>query len=174
MGIHKRVLIILFTILFILIGFEMLKTRMNKEIEYPLQKDGYPKDNIVIINGKEYSLNNIELANSDATINHEIMIKFDDKKNTMLDILLPERICINRWSIEEGNENIDLILYQKIKLPIQNNMKEGNSSVVQRFKIVVPNEQKTKVSFKWANVNEQGKSFKDKKEDYFLKINLTN
>lgn len=51
-------------------------------------------------------------------------------------------------------------------------MLEGISPNVQNFKIQLPEGEGTDLVFKWANVNEADKSFKDKQEDYLLKIIL--
>jgi hypothetical protein len=43
---------------------------------------------------------------------------------------------------------------------------------VQSFRIKVADDEKTTLIFKWSNVNEMGKAFKDKKADYILKITV--
>ena len=49
-------------------------------------------------------------------------------------------------------------------------MMEGRSAEVQRFKIQVAMDETTEILLKWSNINEEDKLFKDKKEDYLLKI----
>ena len=55
--------------------------------------------------------------------------------------------------------------------PIKNeNMVEGPSAAVQKFVLNVAREETSEILLKWANVDEVDKLFKDKKEDYLLKI----
>mgnify|MGYP000105725121 FL=1 len=52
-------------------------------------------------------------------------------------------------------------------------MIEGISTAVQKFKIQVSTDETTEILLKWANINEVDKLFKDKKEDYLLKISVS-
>lgn len=162
------ILIFVFTIslTFLLVGCnEELLMEEKVDVEFPVDENGYPKNNIVLINNKSYP---IQLV-GDSQSNSEIKIKIE-KKSDIVDIVLPRYLPINSWSIEE-REYMSLISYNRINFPIKDkNMSEGISSELQRFKINVPMDENTEILFKWSNINEIDKVFNDKKEDYLLKI----
>lgn len=88
-------------------------------------------------------------------------------------MILPQYLPINTWSIEEENF-INLNAYEKIKYPVkEENMLEGVSASVQKFNIQVAEGDTREIFFKWTNVNEANKLFKDEQEDYLLKIVIT-
>lgn len=162
------ILIFVFTIslTFLLVGCnEKLLMEEKVDVEFPVDENGYPKNNIVLINNKSYP---IQLV-GDSQSNSEIKIKIE-KKSDIVDIVLPRYLPINSWSIEE-REYMSLISYNRINFPIKDkNMSEGISSEIQRFKINVQMDENTEILFKWSNINEIDKLFNDKKEDYLLKI----
>lgn len=87
-----------------------------------------------------------------------------------VEMILPQYLSINIWSIEEENF-IKLNAYEKITYPVKDeNMLEGVSVSVQKFNMQVTEGETREILFKWANVNEANKLFKDKQEDYLLKI----
>lgn len=136
-------------------------------LDFPLDDKGYPKNNIALVNGKAYPM---DLAGEVHT-GSEIEVKID-KARDEIEISLPQYLPINTWSLEEGTY-LDLTSYNKIAYPIKKeNMLEGVSPNVQNFKIQLPEGEGTDLVFKWANVNEADKLFKDKQEDYLLKIIL--
>lgn len=136
-------------------------------LDFPLDDKGYPKNNLLLVNGKTYPM---DLAGGVHT-GSEIEVK-RDKGREDLEISLPQYLPINTWSLEEGTY-LDLTSYNKIAYPIKKeNMLEGVSPNVQNFKIQLPEGEGTDLVFKWANVNEADKLFKDKQEDYLLKIIL--
>lgn len=164
----STILIFVFTIslTFLLVGCnEKLLMEEKVDVEFPVDENGYPKNNIVLINNKSYP---IQLV-GDSQSNSEIKIKIE-KKSDIVDIVLPRYLPINSWSIEE-REYMSLISYNRINFPIKDkNMSEGISSEIQRFKINVQMDENTEILFKWSNINEIDKLFNDKKEDYLLKI----
>ena len=92
-------------------------------------------------------------------------------KDNIVDVALPQWSVINYWSMEES---LSLTSYNIIDFPIDDkDVLEGTSNRVQRFKIKVADDEKTTWIFKWSNVNEMGKAFKDKKADYILKITVS-
>ena len=136
-------------------------------LNFPLDDKGYPKNNLVLVNGKTYPM---DLAGEVHT-GSEIEVKID-KGREDLEISLPQYLPINTWSLEEG-AYLNLTSYNKIAYPIKKeNRLEGISPNVQNFKIQLPEGEGTELVFKWANVNEADKPFKDKQEDYLLKIIL--
>lgn len=135
-------------------------------LDFPLDDKGYPKNNLVLVNGKTYPMDLVGEVHTGS----EIEVK-RDKERDDLEISLPQYLPINTWSLEEG-DYLDLTSYNKIAYPIKKeNMLEGISPNVQNFKIQLL-EGGTELVFKWANVNEADKPFKDKQEDYLLKIIL--
>ena len=136
-------------------------------LDFPLDDKGYPKKNLVLVNGKTYPM---DLAGEVHT-GSEIEVKID-KGREDLEISLPQYLPINTWSLEEETY-LDVTSYSKIAYPIKKeNMLEGVSPNVQNFKIQLPEGEGIELVFKWANVNESTKLFKDKQEDYLLKIIL--
>lgn len=137
-------------------------------LDFPLDDKGYPKNNLALVNGKTYPMDLVGEVHTGS----EIEVK-RDKERDDLEISLPQYLPINTWSLEEG-DYLDLTSYNKIAYPIKKeNMLEGISPNVQNFKIQLL-EGGTELVFKWANVNEADKPFKDKQEDYLLKIILVN
>lgn len=152
MEIYKKVLAVLvcvFTIpvvLFLGGCHERSALEEKKEIEFPVNERGYPQN--------------------------KIEIKME-KKSNIVEIVLPQYLPINNWSIEE-KEYVNLISYNKTDFPIKDgDMIEGISTAVQKFKIQVSTDETTEILLKWANINEVDKLFKDKKEDYLLKISVS-
>jgi len=139
-------------------------------IDFPKDKKGYPKNDIVMINGKSYAINIAK--NLDKKVEKEQEMEIDLKgKDNIVDVALPQWSVINYWSMEES---LSLISNDIIEFPIDTkDMLEGISNRVQRFKIKVADDEKTTLIFKWSNVNEMGKAFKDKKADYILKITVS-
>lgn len=169
----KKVLTILIgsfllSVMFLLTSCSKEPVSENKDIEFPLDDKGYPKNNLVMINDKTYPL---ELV-GESHMGSEIEIKMDQDSD-IVEIVLPQYIPINYWSLDE-NEYLNLVSYSMIDFPIKNeNMLEGPSAAVQKFVLNVAREETSEILLKWANVDEVDKLFKDKKEDYLLKIKVT-
>lgn len=169
---YKKVLIILLGALLISFMFlltscskESATVKDDKEVDFPLDDKGYPKNNIVIINNKAYPIDLVGESHMDS----EIEIKMDENSDA-LEIVLPQGLPINYWSIDE-KEYLNLVSYSRIDLPIKDeNMVEGPSASVQKFVLSIPRGESSEILLKWANVDEVDKLFKDKKEDYLLKI----
>ena len=139
-------------------------------IDFPKDEKGYPKNDIVMINGKSYAINIAKSLDEKVEKEHEMEIDLKGKDN-IVDVALPQWSVINYWNIEES---LSLISNSIIEFPIYDkDMLEGASNRVQRFKIKVADDEKTTLIFKWSNVNEIGKAFKDKKADYILKITVS-
>lgn len=178
MKIYKKVLAVLvcvFTIpvvLFLGGCHERSALEEKKEIEFPVNERGYPQNNIVIINDTSYPIVIVGHSHIDSKVDSEIEIKME-KKSNIVEIVLPQYLPINNWSIEE-KEYVNLISYNKTDFPIKDgDMIEGISTAVQKFKIQVSTDETTEILLKWANINEVDKLFKDKKEDYLLKISVS-
>ena len=92
----------------------------------------------------------------------------DVKTGDRIEVILPQYLPVNLWSIEE-KETIDLTNYNKKELSVRQDV-EGKSAFVQKFTFTMND---TSILFKWSNVRECGKSFNEKEKDYLLKINLT-
>ncbi|WP_308652266.1 hypothetical protein [uncultured Anaerococcus sp.] len=97
-------------------------------MEFSLDDKGYPKNNIVMINGKAYPLDFAGESHRDS----EIEIKMDGDRD-IVEITLPQYLPINYWSLDE-NEYMNLVSYSRIDFPIKDeNMVEGPSAAVQKF-----------------------------------------
>ena len=92
----------------------------------------------------------------------------DVKTGDRIEVILPQYLPVNLWSIEE-KETIDLTNYNKKELSVRQDV-EGKSAFVQKFTFTMDD---TSILFKWSNVRECGKSFNEKEKDYLLEINLT-
>lgn len=139
-------------------------------IDFPKDEKGYPKNDIVMINGKSYAINIAKSLDKKVEKEHEMEIDLKGKDN-IVDVALPQWSVINYWGMEES---LSLISNNVIEFPIDTkDMLEGTSNRVQNFRVKVADDEKTTLIFKWSNVNEMGKAFKDKKADYILKITVS-
>lgn len=169
----KKVLTILIgsfllSVMFLLTSCSKEPVSENKEVEFPLDDKGYPKNNLVMINGKAYPLDLV----GQSKMNSEIEIKMDGDRD-LVEISLPQYLPINYWSLDE-KENLNLISYIMTDFPIKNeNMVEGPSAAVQKFVLNVARGETSEILLKWSNVDEVDKLFKDKKADYLLKIKVS-
>ncbi|EFM38507.1 hypothetical protein HMPREF0379_1742 [[Eubacterium] yurii subsp. margaretiae ATCC 43715] len=144
--------------------------RKAADIDFPKAERGYPKSDIVMINGKSYAINIAKSPNEKVEKEHKMEIELRGKDD-IVDVALPQWSVINYWSMEES---LSLISNNVIEFPIDTkDMLDGTSNRVQRFRIKVADDEKTTLIFKWSNVNEMGKAFKDKKADYILKITVS-
>ena len=167
-----KYLLVFFLMLPLLLACESQSNLGMKDtgIDFPKDKKGYPKNDIVMINGKSYAINIAKSLDKKVEKEHEMEIDLKGKDN-IVDVALPQWSVINYWSMEES---LSLISNDIIEFPIDTkDMLEGISNRVQRFKIKVADDEKTTLIFKWSNVNEMGKAFKDKKADYILKITVS-
>lgn len=131
--------------------------------DFPLDEKGYPKNDVVLINDKSYP---IKIAKSSKG-NSEIVIKLEEESD-VVDLVVPQYLPINIWSVDEKNI-LDLISYSRVDCSIKDkDMVEGISNSVQKFKFQVT--QGETIFLKWSNINEIEKPFKDKNEDYLLKV----
>ena len=89
----------------------------KKEIEFPVNERGYPQNNIVIINDTSYPIDIVGHSHIDSKVDSEIEIKME-KKSNIVEIVLPQYLPINNWSIEE-KEYVNLISYNKTDFPIK-------------------------------------------------------
>ena len=139
-------------------------------IDFPKDEKGYPKNDIVMINGQSYAINITKSPDKKVEKEHEMEIDLKGNNN-IVDVALPQWSVINYWSMEES---LSLISNNVIEFPIDTkDMLEGTSNRVQSFRVKVADDEKTTWIFKWSNVNEMGKAFKDKKADYILKITVS-
>lgn len=154
--------IFLIPIMLLLSGCSGAENKTTKT-DFPLDEKGYPKNDMVLINDKSYP---IEIAkNSNREI--EVAIKIDKDKDEV-EVIVPQYLPINIWSVDEKNI-LNLISYSRVDCPIKDkDMIEGISNSVQKFQFQVT--QGETIFLKWSNVNEIEKTFKDKNEDYLLKI----
>ena len=121
-----------------------------------------------MVNDKTYPLDLVGESNRGS----EIEIKMDGDRD-LVEIVLPQYLPIKFWSIDE-NEYLDLVSHSRIDFPIKDeNMLEGPSASVQKFELSLAKGENTEILLKWANVDEVDKLFKDKKEDYLLKIKVS-
>lgn len=155
--------IILVPAIFILAACSKTENQKNNT-DFPLDEKGYPKNDVVLINDKSYP---IEIAKSSKG-NSEVVIKLEEESD-VVDLVVPQYLPINIWSVDEKNI-LNLISYSKIDFKIEDkDMVEGISNSVQKFQFQVP-QGETTILLKWSNVNEIEKTFKDKNEDYLLKV----
>lgn len=149
-------------------GNNMYKSSEGFSItKFPRDKQGYPKCNVVIINGTEFSIKDLSKSLMRNNLDQEIKLQ-DIREGDRIEVILPQYLPINLWSIEE-KETIDFINYNKKDLTVQQAV-EGRSAFVQKFIFTLEND--TSILFKWSNVQECGKSFDEKEKEYLLKISI--
>lgn len=154
--------IFLIPIMLLLSGCSGAENKTTKT-DFPLDEKGYPKNDVVLINDKSYP---IEIAKSSKG-NSEVVIKLEEESD-VVDLVVPQYLPINIWSVDEKNI-LNLISYSRVDCPIKDkDMVEGISNSVQKFQFQVT--QGETIFLKWSNINEIEKPFKDKNEDYLLKI----
>lgn len=162
---NKKILIITFAfaLLFALSGC----SKKEKDINFPKDSEGYPKSNVMLINGEETELQDITLI--DGKMSHVVNAK--NRKDGTVVVVLPQGIPFNQWYIQESEE-IKLISYMTESLFNGAGEKlEGLSSEIQTFCFSAP--PSSTVLFKWVNTNQSGKSFDEKDEDYLLKVKIS-
>lgn len=162
---NKKILIITFAfaLLFALSGY----SKKEKDINFPKDSEGYPKSNVMLINGEETELQDITLI--DGKMSHVVNAK--NRKDGTVVVVLPQGIPFNQWYIQESEE-IKLISYMTESLFNGPGEKlEGPSSEIQTFCFSAP--PSSTVLFKWVNTNQSGKSFDEKDEDYLLKVKIS-
>ena len=167
-----KYVLVFFLMLSLVVAFEGQSNLGMKDagIDFPKDEKGYPKNDIVMINGKSYAINIAKSLDEKVEKEHEMEIDLKGKDN-IVDVALPQWSVINYWIMEES---LSLTSYNIIDFPIDDkDVLEGTSNRVQRFKIKVADDEKTTWIFKWSNVNEMVKAFKDKKADYILKITVS-
>lgn len=166
---NNRILKYLILPVALLVCFLLFFVLKNKETKFPVKIDGTPKHDVVLINGKEYSLKNINNSYVDMPREYEIEIKI--KPDDRLEVILPESGCVQYWDIDEENK-LHLIKYEEYAIkPLIRAVKCGESVALQKFIFSGLNEKK-EISFKLCNILEINKLFKDKKEIYLLKIKI--
>lgn len=171
MAIYKKILgfspIVLFLIMILGCGKKIDNSPEPFDAtKFPRDEQGYPKSNIVIINGKEFTINNLLDSKRSDDLDYTIRLS-DVKRGDCIEVILPQYLPINLWGIEE-REDIDLINYDKKELSVQQDV-EGKSSYIQKFTFTMND---TSVMFKWYNVRECGKSFSEKRKEYLLQIKI--
>ena len=135
--------------------------------KFPVGKDGYPKESIVLINGNSYELANYDEVLSGGIGENEIFI---DSESGQLEILLPVVGALTEWSAEESEE-IRLINYALLDTDIKpDKIKDGGSAAIQKFVFDIPESEKTTIVFKHINISEKEKTFSNRQYDYLLKI----
>lgn len=156
---NKSVLIVMAAVL--LLSFSacsVKKTGSEDGLNFPKDSQGYPKRNVILVNGKKVELSDQKSSVTDAKIRED---------GTVM-ISLPQGLPINNWYIEE-NENIKLVSYTtNTSLDKTEGDREGQSAEIQTF--IFRTTKIEPVLFKWVNVEQSGKSFEEKEEEYLLKV----
>ena len=102
-------------------------------IDFPKDEKGYPKNDIVMINGQSYAINIAKSPDKKVEKEHEMEIELRGKDD-VVDVALPQWSVINYWGIEES---LSLISYNIIDFPIDDkDMLEGTSKQRDRKSVV--------------------------------------
>lgn len=171
MGSHNRILIAAVLLLMCFVCYGCIKSNIMKnssDTKFPTEKKGYPKKDVVLINGKEYSLADIQKSFGESGIINQIELQMDSTE-TQITVVLPRIQPTLLWSMEE-QENIDLISYKEEKYTVHGEMRDGESAEIQIFVFKINRDSDQRIRFKWSNVNEQGKSFQEKEGVYTLEL----
>ncbi|MGI6078393.1 MAG: hypothetical protein ACOYCB_09590 [Fastidiosipilaceae bacterium] len=136
--------------------------------DFPIAEDGYPRSDVLMIDGNLYPLENIDLVSN---TQQRIEYKLSGSKD-YLEVILPRRIPCCKWYLKE-DEDVELLVYDLFSLPIaDDDIKDGPSSAVQRFYVFFNPDKQTTIQFKWSNINENDKAFAEKEAVHSLFIVL--
>lgn len=163
---NKNLLIALsfFAILLTMIGC----SDRQKESSFPKDNCGYPQKNIMVINGKEEVLPGFTDILMGEKFTHRVTAK--KQKDGFVTVMVPKASAINQWCIEES-EDVKVIMYKTESLLENAKEKiEGASDEIQMFKF--SSETNHVVKLKWVNINQIGKAFSEKEENYLLEIEI--
>ncbi len=145
-------------------------SKNNEEITFPLRTNGYPKNDIVLINGQVYPLKQFDFNTKKTITYKEIELKLNTSDNHV-NIVLPQNLIAYEWHIED-KKGIHLFSYNILTLPIKKeHILCGEAPDLASFSFTISPEIKD-VSFKLINTEEKGKTFYDKKEAYLLTIKI--
>ena len=162
---NKKILMLI-----LLVPMLLLASCGNRDMKkFPVGKDGYPKENIVLINGKSYTLDDYDKVLRGNSGESEILVESDSEQ---LEILLPVIGALTEWSASESNGFLleKYELYETDTKGIE--IKEGSSAAIQKFVFRVPPSENATVELKHINVSEKEKAFSDRTYDYLLRITL--
>lgn len=135
----------------------------NPKDQFPSNNQGYPKTDIMLVNGREYNIKDLYAGeNTVEEVNIEI-----DKENSEFEIVLPVGASISQWSIRQ--KEILLDNYKRSKVDIKEEL-EGPSPYIQSFKFTSDSHE---IILKYHNINELDKAFSDIEEYYLLKLQVT-
>jgi hypothetical protein len=139
--------------------------------DFPVDDKGYPKKTIVMINGKEYSITNIDQAIADTPKQQTINLKVN-KDQTSLKVVLPRISLIYFWSADP-EESLSMTSYKKDSVEIKKgDLLEGTSPELLTFEFELPPED-SDLTFQMANINDVEKAFSDQKAIYQLTIRIS-
>lgn len=133
---------------------------------FPTDQYGYPKTNIVLINGEKYEMkSNIDDNASEEEKTTIITIKnFEDTVKT--DIVLPKYVLTCKWTMKE-KENPSVLYYNIYRASPKEAM-DGGSSEIQHFRIIAT--KGNVAEFKFVEEREMNKHYEDREGSRILKI----
>lgn len=164
---NKKILMLILLVPMLLLASCGSNHDMKK---FPVGKDGYPKENIVLINGKTYTLDDYDKVLSGNSGESEISLESDSEQ---LEILLPVIGALTEWSASESNDGFVLEKYELYETDMKGiEMKEGSSAAIQKFVFRVPSNEEATIELKHIHFGEKEKAFSDRAYDYLLRITL--
>ncbi len=138
------------------------QNEQSDKVDFPLDKNGYPKSDRVVVNGKNYDLGR------GGTKKQITIIR--KKENKRVVILLPQGSSIYNWFLKE-NKEIRIISYKSMEIVSKNTpMREGDSGKVYRYELEMSDTDQ--IELKKTNVNEMGKDYYKNKAKVQLLIKL--
>lgn len=138
-------------------------TCKNPDNQFPSNNQGYPKRDIILVNGKEYKIKGLHAGeNTVEEINIEI-----DEENSEFELVLPVGASISQWSIKQNGIILDN--YKRSKVDVKEEL-EGPSPYIQSFKFTSDSHE---IILKYHNINELDKAFSDIEQYYLLKLQVT-
>ena len=137
-------------------------TCKNPDNQFPLNSQGYPKTDTILINGREYKIKDLYTGEK---IVEAVTIEIEEDNNE-IELVLPIGSGIAQWSINQ--KDILLDNYKRSKVDIKEEL-EGPSPYIQAFKFTSDAHE---IILKHHNVNELDKAFSDIEEDYMLKLQV--
>ena len=127
---------------------------------FPTDAQGYPRRDVVLVNGAEYPLGQLG-SGAEAAVSVPM--------GEPLEVVLPQYLPTCLWSLPES-EMVHLVRYERSSLPAPSQA-EGQSTQVQKFVLDVP-EGKT-ISFYWKNIQSMETSTESAPAEFVLHLTPT-
>lgn len=169
MGKHYKILVVVVLVCVAIIFSLFLIFRVTRKPDFPVDKSGYPINNVVLIDGKKYELTNLDDRFTQSNITEEIQV---NKAEDDIEIVLPVQGINLVWNFK-FEDGFYIESYDKISMKKYiKEEKDGCPTQVEKFKFTIFSEDNETIEFKLSDFSEMNKGFDDRNGDYTLKIKI--